>query len=77
MLKCVTQHLPPSGRIEQGDPNGMLNKTGHAGCLPGCDKRANLFDLGVIDRDGDLRCRHTKNHTIEDESVRAATGGPN
>jgi len=62
---CCLKQLSPPCCIVKSNTNGMLDKTRHAGCLAGCNERANFFDLAVLKGDGDLGGRHTNDHTMQ------------
>ncbi len=65
MLKCIRQHLSPSGGIVQSDIHGVLHERGNVWRLPGCYQSANFLNLLVVKRDGNLPGRHTNYHTTE------------
>ena len=53
----------PSRDIVQGDGDGMLHEPGYARRGPRLHEGADLVELGLVERDGDLPCRHTGYHT--------------
>jgi hypothetical protein len=76
LLQRALQHLVPSRRIVQGNPDGVLYERGNIGCLPGCHQTANLLNLIVVESDGDLSGRHTNYHTIDARCVKLSAVQP-
>ena len=53
----------------------MLHEGGNVRGPSSGDERPDLFNLIVLKRDGDLGCRHTKNHTIAAAQIEALNPG--